>query len=460
VIFGRALGWVIVGLGSASFALIVAATAYAFDQLLRRRRTMALAASAVVVAGAFTAPGALVMAVACAVVVCAQAACYLFFAARTLLRSRRTRPVWADPLPTIAVVIAARDEAGVIADTLGSLDALDYPRALLEIVLVDDGSTDAMLAVATRTTAAMRHRARIVHCGRSAGKAHRLNEIVPALDAEFVLFLDADHLVPPDLLQRMLGGFAERADVACVQVATAVRNGGDGLLPKMLELEYMCRFRAVYPGKALGIFLGSGGLFRRSALLDVGGFDPAMLTEDFELSYRLYAAGKRIVYEDAAQSRDLAPDTLSRFFRQRHRWMRGLWQAMLRHLGATTSAPFGRVRLYFLQFTLDGFGALCLCLLEIELAFGQSMTVARVAQASVSFMIASCAVAFAIGALRGGRARDLIYLPLTPFYFILHSVPMAWALIDNYLLAKPFVWVKTERGQGSEAQIDFSRGRA
>jgi cellulose synthase/poly-beta-1,6-N-acetylglucosamine synthase-like glycosyltransferase len=228
----------------------------------------------------------------------------------------------------------------------------------------------------------------------------------------------------------------------------------------MLELEYMCRCHAVYPGKAMGVFVGSGGLLRRSTLLELGGFDATMLTEDVELSYRLYAAGKRIVYEDDTQSRDLAPSTLSSFFRQRHRWMRGVWQAMLLHLRTTSSSSLARVRLYFVQFTLDGFGALCLCALEIELAFTRSPGLLRVAQTSVSLMLASCAAAFTVGAVRGGRARDLLYVPLTPFYFIVHSIPMAWALVDNYLLTKPFVWVKTDRGREPEAPIDFSRGRA
>ena len=456
--FARMLEWAIVLLGLCSFAVVVAAVGYAFDQLVRRRRYLTLGASAIVVASCFTGPGAWVIGVACAAVVCGQAICYVYFTARTVLRSRRSQPAWDGPLPTIAVVIPAHNESGVIEDTLISLDALEYPRALLEIVLVDDGSTDTTLAIATRTAATMRYRTRVVHCDRSAGKAYRLNEVVPELDVEFVLVLDADHWVPPDLLHRMLGCFAGRADVACVQVASAVRNGGNGLLPKMLELEYLCRCRAVYPGKAMGVFVGSGGLFRRSALLEVGGFDPAMLTEDFELSYRLYATGKQIVYEDGAQSRDLAPDTFSRFFRQRHRWMRGLWQAMLLHVGTQSDASLARARLYFVQFTLDGFGVLCLCFLEIELAFARPVALALLARASVSLMLASCMAASAVGIVRGGRWRDLVYLPLTPFYLIAHSVPMAWALIDNYLLAKPFVWVKTERG--SDGQIDFSRGRA
>jgi cellulose synthase/poly-beta-1,6-N-acetylglucosamine synthase-like glycosyltransferase len=455
-----ALDGVFAVLGAASLAVVVAGVAYAVDQLLRRRRYVVLAAFGLAVAAALTGPGAWVLGAACALVVSTQAACYLYFTARTVLRRRRAAPVWRDPLPAVAVVVPARDEAAVLEPTLASLDALDYPRTLLEIVVVDDGSVDATLALATEAAATMRHRVRVVHHDRGAGKARRLNEVVQSLGADFVLVLDADHWVSPDLLRRMLSGFVGQTDVACVQVASAVRNGDDGVLTKMLELEYLCRCRAFYPGKAMGVFVGSGGLFRRSALLAVGGFNPAMLTEDVDLSYRLYAGGMRIVYDDAVQSRDLAPSTLSGFFRQRYRWMRGVWQAMLLHLGAKTSASLARVRMYFVQFTLDGLGALCLCLLEIELAFGRSPGLGRIAQASMFLMLASCAVACTVAVIRGGRARDLAYLPLVPLYLIAHSIPMTWALIDNYLLSKPIVWTKTERGRQSEANIDFSRGRA
>src|SRR5258708_2242079 len=117
-----ALEWPLAALGAVSLAVVAAGVWYTLDQLLRRRRYVAVAACALVVVAAFTGPGAWIAGVACALVVGVQAICYLYFTARTLLCARRATPRWDGLLPTLAVVVPARDEAAVLADTLSSLD--------------------------------------------------------------------------------------------------------------------------------------------------------------------------------------------------------------------------------------------------------------------------------------------------------------------------------------------------
>jgi len=435
-------------LGAASLALFALCTLYLLNGLRRQARYWAVLAAICVVALFLTRLGTFTLALVCSVVVLSQSASYIYFAARTLLRRRASERVWSRPLPQVTVVVTARDEGAIIDATLCSLDALDYPEELLDLVLIDDGSRDGMADVAQARAGQMRHRLRIVSHAQSGGKAQRLNELLRSVNSDYVLVLDADHWVEPDLVNRMLPGFEQDADVACVQAASAVRNAGTNLLTKLLEMEYQFRCKGIYPGKKIGIFLGSGAMFERRALLDVGGFDAGMLTEDAEISYRLYEQGKRISYDDSLTTHDLAPANFRNFFNQRHRWMRGLWQAMLAHLARNEDRRLsGRLGAYFVQFTFDGFGALCLCFLE-ALVLLSALGLATLPAAFVvpiHATLISLGLAVSVGALRSRRPLNLLLLPLLPGYIVLHTIPMAWALVDSYVLHKPLIWVKTER---------------
>ena len=438
----------VIALGAASLLVFATAALYALNELRRRARFRVALVALGVLALALTRFGASLLALACSVVVLAQAASYAYFAARTALRRKSRAVAWSGALPPITIVIPAKNESRIIDATLRSLDTLDYPRELLELVLIDGGSSDGMGAIAAARAATMRHRLRIVSHASSGGKARRLNELIHTLDSRYVLVLDADHWVEPDLLERLLSGFQQGPEIACVQAASSVRNAGTNILTKLLEMEYQFRCHGVYPGKRMGLFLGSGGMFDRQALLDVGCFDQEMLTEDTEISYRLYKVGKRISYDDTISTHDLAPSDFRNFFNQRHRWMRGLWQAMLIHLSRKESQKLPRsLGAYFVQFTFDGFGALCLCWLEalVTLRALGLLSLPAALVVPVHALLLSSGFAFSVGALRSGRPLNLLLLPLLPVYIVLHTIPMAWALVDSYVLDKPMIWVKTER---------------
>jgi glycosyltransferase involved in cell wall biosynthesis len=466
------LATTLIELGDAAFALfgllalIVfgSAAVYLLEGLWRGRRRLGFAGAALLLGAALTPIGASIVAFGCGLVVVANAFIYIYLASTTLLRSARPRASHGplpQPLPSVCIIVPARDEASVIEETLLSLDAVDYPKSRLEIVVIDDGSTDATRARVSARLEQMSHRTRSISFERSEGKAQRINQLLPALSAEYVLLLDADHTVAPDVVRRLLAPFSAAADVAGVQAASAVRNGHVNVLARALEMEYLFRCQGTYPGKPMGIFVGSGGMFRRSDLLAVGGFDPSMLTEDVELSYRLYASGKRIVYDPTVCTYDLAMTDFGNFFNQRYRWMRGLWQAMLHHLPrAGARSPLRRASAYFIQCTSDGLVALCLSVLFMYVFLEQLGVVGAQPRLPPYLMLLACSYAFGVGFVRARRFGLCACLPLVPLYSVLHAIPMAWALIDGYVLGKPSAWVKTDRSLIRPAPVRLSRGGA
>lgn len=431
-------------LGFLSLLVILGPQLYMMEVLFRRKQFLMLILCAALVAAMFVQPVVWIVSLFCAIIVLGNTFCYLWFSGRALFRSKTRMASLPDPLPAVAVIITAKDEETVIRQTLESVAAMDYPQDKLEIILVDDGSRDGTYECALQLKKKIKN-LRIVHHLHSQGKAKALNEMFSTLEHEFVLLLDADHLSDPDLVRHMLGLFKED-NVACVQVASMIRNGNTNLLTRALELEYLFRCHSIYPGKSMGIFVGSGGMFRRKDVLEAGGFDPHMLTEDVEVSYRLYKNGKRIVYDDRAATYDLAAVGFRNFYNQRYRWMRGLWSALFKHLGHKRGKELpGRLKFYFIQFTLDGFGALCLCVLQMYYFLDLAGFVQFDFPFAVYGMSLACLFIFGVAFGRAGKISAYRHLALFSFYMVAHTIPTMIALIDSYILKKPQLWVKTDR---------------
>jgi hypothetical protein len=134
---------------------------------------------------------------------------------------------------------------------------------------------------------------------------------------------------------------------------------------------------------------------------------------------------------------------------------------MLLHAPRAAAAPsLRRVFSYFIQCTSDGLVALCQSLLFMYVLLEQVGVVGEQPRLPLYLMMLSCSYAFSVGFIRGRKPWLMLFLPLVPLYLVLHAIPMAWALIDAYLLGKPSVWVKTERRPEPAPPIRLSRGRA
>ncbi len=244
---------------------------------------------------------------------------------------RRARRERFDPAfrPPVSVLIAAYNEEPVIARTVHSALASDYPD--LEVVVVDDGSTDGT-AAAVEAAFGGDPRVRLVRQA-NGGKAAALNRGRSLARGEVLVAFDADTMVAPDAVPLLVRHFQD-PQVGAVAGNVKVGNRVNALTIWQ-SIEYVSaqnldrRANALLNG--VTVVPGAIGAWRRSAVEAAGGFLTDTLAEDMELTWRLRRAGWRITADVGPVGLTEAPATLGQFLRQRQRWAFGSLQVLWKH---------------------------------------------------------------------------------------------------------------------------------
>lgn len=256
---------------------------------------------------------------------------------------------WPGYLPDVSVVIPAYNEAAGIAATIRSMAASDY-RGKLEIIVVDDGSSDETAAIAR----GMQIPGVEVISQPNSGKPGALSRGIAAASSDILVLVDGDTVFEPGTLGRLVAAIAP-ADVGAVSGNTKVGNrrsflGGSQHLEYVMGFNLDRRFLDL-----LGIIPtvpGAIGAFRRAALEAVGGISTQTLAEDTDLTMALCRSPWRVVYAPDAIAWTEVPSTLRQLWRQRYRWAYGTTQAMWKHKRAVIehgkSGRFGRYCLTYL----------------------------------------------------------------------------------------------------------------
>lgn len=237
-------------------------------------------------------------------------------------------PTGSEPyLPGVSVIVPAYNEELGIAAAVRSLAASDYPD--LEIIVVDDGSTDATFAIVD----AMNLPGLRLIRQENAGKPAALNTGIAAARHDILVLVDGDTVFEPDAMAALVAPMADPV-VGAVSGNTKVGNRG-GLLGRWQHIEYVIGFnldrRMFDVLQCMPTVPGAIGAFRRSTLEDVGGVSDDTLAEDTDLTMAICRAGWRVVYAPEARAWTEAPASLGQLWRQRYRWCYGTMQAMWKH---------------------------------------------------------------------------------------------------------------------------------
>jgi peptidoglycan-N-acetylglucosamine deacetylase len=237
--------------------------------------------------------------------------------------------------PRVAVLIPAFNEEKVIERTVqGALDS-DYPN--LRVIVIDDGSTDRTLEIARRAFAAEEADGRVLILTKpNGGKAGALNFGLEHIgDAEIFVGIDADTIIAPDAIVRMVPHFLN-PKVAAVAGNAKVGNRVN-LWTRWQALEYITsqnfERRALNTMGAVSVVPGAIGAWRVQAVREAGAYHVDTVAEDADLTMALLRNGHRVEYEDQALAFTEAPTNANALMRQRFRWSFGILQAIFKHKG-------------------------------------------------------------------------------------------------------------------------------
>ncbi len=241
-------------------------------------------------------------------------------------------------LPPVTVLIPAHNEGKVIAETVYSLLEQDYPRDKLSLLVIDDASTDdtpGILDALSAKNPQVRVLHRLKHEGGN-GKSAALNAALPLVSDEYIAIFDADNRPEPSAIRYLV---TQLLDVPTLGAAVGKFRTGNkyrNLLTRSINLEGLLFQNIVQSGRWLlfGIasLTGTNYIIRRDVLTELGGWDEKALTEDTELSVRMYQAGHRIAFVPYASSWEQEPETAVVWLKQRTRWARGNNYAVLKLL--------------------------------------------------------------------------------------------------------------------------------
>ncbi|HLW46467.1 MAG TPA: glycosyltransferase family 2 protein [bacterium] len=276
-------------------------------------------------------------------------------------RSSPQPPAAGDPRavrPFVSIIVPARNEEDVIADTVRCLCALDYRdgagRPWFEIIVVDHRSTDRTAQVLADLRREIRFTVVRPSVEDGVGKAVALNVGLAAARGEAICVFDADARVAPDFLSRLVPHLG-RPGVAGVQARKLVYDGRGSLLMRAQEDDYVVFQTLTQRGRhRLGgavILTGNGLVTKRDRLEAVGGWNEDALTEDIDLSIRYALRGWTVHYcEDVVVWEEAVP-TWRGLVQQRTRWSEGSLGCLFEYAGALLRAPIPwRKRLDFLVF--------------------------------------------------------------------------------------------------------------
>ncbi|MGB8363691.1 MAG: glycosyltransferase, partial [Rhizomicrobium sp.] len=235
----------------------------------------------------------------------------------------------ADQSLFVSVIVPAYNEERVVVSTVQKILGSDYRN--LEVIVVDDGSQDNTQGV-VRTQFGEDPRVALIRTA-NGGKANALNTGVARAKGEIIVALDADTQFAPDTISRLVRWFADPT-VGAVAGNAKVGNRVN-MITRWQALEYIVaqnlERRALAALETLTVVPGAVGAWRKTALIEVGGYPTDTLAEDQDLTIHLQSKGYRVRFDSTAVAWTEAPNTFAGLARQRFRWAYGTLQCLWKY---------------------------------------------------------------------------------------------------------------------------------
>ncbi|QIR38705.1 glycosyltransferase family 2 protein [Tolypothrix sp. PCC 7910] len=247
-------------------------------------------------------------------------------------RPRRHPKKIEGELPSVSILVAAKNEEAVIGRLVKSLCSLDYPDGKYELWVIDDNSSDRTPQLLTELAKEYKQLKTFRRSAQATGgKSGALNQVLPLTKGEIIAVFDADAQVSPELLHQVVPLF-QREQVGAVQVRKAIANAKEnfwtkGQMAEMAVDTYFQQQRTALGG--IGELRGNGQFVRRAALESCGGWNEETITDDLDLTLRLHLDNWDIecVFSPAVEEEGVT--NAIALWHQRNRWAEGGYQRYL-----------------------------------------------------------------------------------------------------------------------------------
>jgi cellulose synthase/poly-beta-1,6-N-acetylglucosamine synthase-like glycosyltransferase len=399
------------------------------------------------------------------------------FTFAVLRNSKKPKTTYCSPLktafePSVTILVPAHNEEHVIGKMIQEISHLTYPKNKLQVIIIDDASTDNTGQIADECSKNLSF-VKIIHRNKrdgGKGKAAALNTALKISTGEIILCFDADYLPQQDIVQKLIQPFCDPL-VGAVQGRPVVLNEPDNLITRMIALERISGYRVDQEARdILGLipqFGGTVGGFRKSIIDDLHGFDAKMLAEDTDLTFSICLKGFKVRYVGEAECYEEAVDSWRAYWRQRHRWARGHMQVCFKHaLNVLKSRKLN------LKEKVDGLLLLAIYFLPVLSLFSLLLAVPfvlysdSVFSAALWFFIPVSLYSFVgnfapffevgIGAYLDGRKQLQWLAPLLIFAFLYNILICTKALIDvtiGIVRGQQGNWAKTTHSGKGKSYI-------
>lgn len=369
----------------------------------------------------------------------------------------------AGDLPVYTVLVAAYREAAVISRTIDAIDAIDYPRHLLDVMLLFEEDDEATIAAAeaARPPAYMRI-VRVPRC-HPMTKPKACNYGLAFARGQIVTIFDAEDRPEPLQLRRAAAAFRGlHWSVACLQAKLSYHNPAQNLITRLFTAEYLSWFSVLLPALADGggpVPLGGTSMHVRREILEaVGAWDPYNVTEDADLGVRLQRMGYRTAVLDSTTYEEANSDFIN-WVKQRSRWYKGYLQTWLVHMRHPLQLRQEVGNEPFVAFSLTVgatplvallnpiFWVLTILWFGTKANFVQPMFPPSVYYAGLFCMVFGNFLVIYLGviAIRASDRSELLgAVLLSPLYWVMMSVAAVKAVIQ--IVNSPYFWEKTTHG--------------
>ena len=268
--------------------------------------------------------------------------------------------------PKVSVILPAYNAASTIKDCVLSVVNLDYQKDKLEVIVVNDGSTDNTAEIVSdiirgNSNGIGNSNIKLIS-QENLGKGAAMNNGLKVCSGEFFACLDSDSFVEPETMHKMLCVFEQHgSELAIVTPAMKVFRP-KSFIQKFQRIEYILTLfsnRLLSHFDALYVAPGPFSLYRTSIVRELGGFDEHNLTEDQEIGYRMQKHHYQLKHCFDAYVYTAVPSSINQLYRQRSRWWKGSLLNFIRYKSLFLNQRFGHFGIFQLPMIMLGYITVC-----------------------------------------------------------------------------------------------------